>query len=128
LKKLKTLLKIIERIINTGQLLPKHLNTVFDTIIIMTSKKDEQINKFITENDVLIVENLLNNWYDSAAKIPEFTKKLPKEITNYKLKLILSYLKKRNKVLISKEKNQIIYVPPASKKLLALIKRGTSYP
>lgn len=90
----------------------------------MIVKKECRINKYITEKDVFIVENMLNNWYDSAAKIPEFTKKLPVEITSYKFKLILSYLKKKKKVLISKEKNQIIYVPPASKKLEAIIKKG----
>ncbi|MFA5745858.1 MAG: hypothetical protein WCX73_00820 [Candidatus Pacearchaeota archaeon] len=93
----------------------------------MTAKKERPLDEYPTANDVFFVENVLDNWYDSAIKITELTKKLPKEITEDKLKQIVYYLEKTNKVLVNREKNQLIYIANPSQKLCSAIKKGIKY-
>jgi len=138
LKKQKTLLKIIERIINTGHPPPKHLNIVFDTIIIMTTKsvvknskskklKEPMIDYYPTGSDVFLVEDILNSSEDSAMKMSDLEKALPKEITKNKLKQILIYLEKINRILIDKKRKRILYIYNDSPKLRDVIKKGVVY-
>lgn len=85
------------------------------------------IDEYPTANEVFFVEHILDNWYDSAIKIKELIKKMPPEITEDKLKQIIYYFEKTNKILVNKEKHQLIYIANPSQKLCSAIKNGIEY-
>lgn len=89
--------------------------------------KEQNIDYYPTGSDVFLVEDLLNNSEDSAVKISDLEKVLPKEITKSKLQQILIYLEKINRVLIDKKRKRILYIYNDSPKLCDAIKKGIEY-
>ncbi|MDD3245116.1 MAG: hypothetical protein PHU47_03120 [Candidatus ainarchaeum sp.] len=97
--------------------------------IVKKSKKikEHSIDYYPTGSEVFLVEDLLNNSEDSAMKMADLEKVLPKEITKSKLKQILIYLEKVNRLLIDKKRKRILYIYNDSKKLCDVIKKGIEY-
>jgi len=93
----------------------------------MIGKKEKMLDEYPTANEVFFVEEILDKWHDSAIRIKELIKKMPPEITEDKLKQILYYFEKTNKILVNREKNQIIYIANPSQKLSSAIKKGIEY-
>ncbi len=89
--------------------------------------KEYSIDYYPTGSEVFLVEDLLNNSEDSAMKMADLEKVLPKEITKSKLKQILIYLEKVNRLLIDKKRKRILYIYNDSKKLCDVIKKGIEY-
>ena len=54
-----------------------------------------------TLNTVIMVENTLKNMDNSIIKIPEFKRKLPKQVNHNTLMNILEYLEESNKIAVS---------------------------
>lgn len=54
-----------------------------------------------TLNTVLMVENVLENMKESVITIAELKRKLPKQVNHNTLMIILYYLEKSNKILVS---------------------------
>ncbi|MBU4502620.1 MAG: hypothetical protein KKA79_08540 [Nanoarchaeota archaeon] len=54
-----------------------------------------------TLNTVLMVENVLENMNESVITIAELKRKLPKQVNHNTLMIILYYLEKSNKILVS---------------------------
>ena len=54
-----------------------------------------------TLNTVLMVEEVLKNIKESVITIAELKRKLPKQVNHNTLMIILEYLEKSNKILVS---------------------------
>ncbi len=54
-----------------------------------------------TLNTVLMVEEVLKNMKESVITIAELKRKLPKQVNHNTLMIILYYLEKSNKILVS---------------------------
>lgn len=54
-----------------------------------------------TLNTVLMVEGVLKNMNESVITIAELKRKLPKKVNHNTLMIILDYLEKSNKILVS---------------------------
>lgn len=54
-----------------------------------------------TLNTVIMVEDTLRGMEESVVTIPELKRKLPKQINHNTLKIILEYLEKSNKIVVS---------------------------
>ena len=54
-----------------------------------------------TLNTVLMIENTLTNMNESVITIAELKRKLPKQVNHNTLIIILEYLEKSNKVVVS---------------------------
>jgi hypothetical protein len=89
--------------------------------------KEPMIDYYPTGSDVFIVEDILNNSEDSAMKMKDLEKALPKEITKSKLNQILIYLEKINRILIDNKRKRILYIYNDSPKLRDAIKKGIEY-
>ncbi|MDD5182518.1 MAG: hypothetical protein PHC66_05135 [Candidatus Nanoarchaeia archaeon] len=61
----------------------------------------EKLEHSPTLNTVFMVENVLTNMDESAITIAELKRRLPKQINHNTLKIILEYLEKSNKILIT---------------------------
>ena len=89
--------------------------------------KEPMIDYYPTGSEVFLVEDILNNSEDSAMKMSDLEKALPKEITKSKLRQILIYLEKVNRLLIDKKRKRILYIYNNSPKLRDAIKNGIEY-
>ena len=67
----------------------------------MLKKQEYKLEHSPTLNTVLMVENTLMNMDKSIFKIADIKKKLPKQVNHRTLMIILSYLKKSNKIFVS---------------------------
>ena len=54
-----------------------------------------------TLNTVLMVEETLKNMEESVIKIADLKRKLPKRVNHQTLKIILEYLERSNKILVT---------------------------
>ncbi len=54
-----------------------------------------------TLNTVLMVEDILKNMNESVVTIAELKRKLPKQVNHNTLMIILNYLEKSNKIMVS---------------------------
>lgn len=54
-----------------------------------------------TLNTVLMVENVLKKMNESVITVAEIKRKLPKQVNHNTLMIILDYLEKSNKILVS---------------------------
>ena len=54
-----------------------------------------------TLNTVLMVENTLKNMNESVISIAELKRKLPKQVNHNTLMIILDYLEKSNKIVVT---------------------------
>lgn len=54
-----------------------------------------------TLNTVLMVEDVLKNMNESVITIAELKRKLPKQVNHNTLMIILDYLEKSNKIMVS---------------------------
>ncbi len=75
-----------------------------------------------TLNTVLMVENTLKKINNSAIKISELKRKLPKQINHNTLIIILEYLEKSNKILVGLK--GITWVNNPNKNLRKAINEG----
>ena len=75
-----------------------------------------------TLNTVLMVESTLRNSRESAIRIPELKKRLPKQVNHNTLRAILSYLEESNKIAVSLKGITWIHNPNAN--LRKAIARG----
>jgi len=78
-----------------------------------------------TLNTVIMVENTLKNINESAIKVSELKRKLPKQVNHNTLKVILDYLDKSNKIAFGVRGITWIYNPNA--RLRKAIKEGLEF-
>ena len=73
-------------------------------------------------NTVIMVEDVLKNMDESAMKIAELKRRLPKQINHLTLMLILKYLEESNKILVGLE--GITWIHNTNPKLRKVIASG----
>jgi lipoprotein-anchoring transpeptidase ErfK/SrfK len=89
--------------------------------------KEPMIDYYPTGSEVFLVEDILKNSEDSAMKMVDLEKALPKTITKSKLRQILIYFEKINRILIDKKRKRILYIYNDSPKLRDAINKGIEY-
>jgi len=67
----------------------------------MPKKQDYRLEHSPTLNTVLMVENTLMNMEKSVFTVADIKKKLPKQVNHRMLMIILDYLEKSNKIIVS---------------------------
>jgi hypothetical protein len=75
-----------------------------------------------TLNTVLMVEDTLKNMNESAIKISELKRKLPKQVNHNTLMLVLEYLEKSNKIVFGLK--GITWIHNTNKNLKKAIAKG----
>jgi len=70
-------------------------------VIRMTKHAKLKLEHAPNLNTVLMVENTLKNSKESVVKIAELKKILPKQVNHNTLMIILDYLEKSNKILVT---------------------------
>jgi len=75
-----------------------------------------------TLNTVIMVENVIKNSKNSIITIPEIKRALPRQVNHTKLKTILEYLEKINKIAITMK--GITWIHSANPNLKRAIERG----
>ena len=75
-----------------------------------------------TLNTVLMVEDTLKRMNESAIKISELKRRLPKQINHNTLMVILEYLERSNKILVGLK--GITWIHNTNKKLKKAIENG----
>jgi len=63
--------------------------------------KMEELEHSPTLNTVLMVESVLKNMNESIITIAELKRKLPRQVNHNTLMIILEYLEKSNKIVVS---------------------------
>ena len=90
----------------------------------------EQISRKLehspTLNTVLMVEEVLKSSGESALKIADLKRKLPKQINHRMLKVILEYLEESNKIYAGIK--GITWIHNESRKMKQALRKGFSYP
>ena len=75
-----------------------------------------------TLNTVLMVEDVLKNMNESVVTVAELKRKLPRQVNHNTLKVILEYLEKSNKIIVTMRGITWVYNP--SPKLKKAIEQG----
>ena len=75
-----------------------------------------------TLNTVLMVEEVLKNMQESVIKIAELKRQLPKQVKHNTLMIILDYLEKSNKIVVSLK--GITWVHNTNENLRKAVARG----
>ena len=88
-------------------------------VIIMFKKK---LRHAPTLNTVLMVEDTIKNMDESAIKISQLKKRLPKQVNHNTLILILEYLERSNKIIVGLK--GITWIHNTNKNLRKAISEG----
>jgi len=90
--------------------------------MITKNKMENKIEHAPTLNTVLMVENVLKDMDESVVTIAELKRKLPRQVNHNTLMVILEYLERSNKILVTLK--GITWIHNTNPNLKRAIERG----